>query len=263
MKDHPSLVFPDEVTPRLNGVLSYCRFKEIQTRANLLYAEKSLKEKGVPYVLAGDMAMRGYFPDYQRWIAGLGILVPASEHDTALAALSSMVNDKQVNIHKAWDNGVISRANGQLPCPEDLVFMALVSVYETIIRKGSLNNNPSLVLDINSLADLSEGLGHGLIWDNACLSGTEFQILFAEAVVGSVSRGVFAEEWPESSLSEKQLEKHFVDFLFKRDVIYGTKEHASSSRRLWISALTAGSNFGIVPSVMKKYLWNRYTLRHK
>ena len=145
MKSRQDLVFPAAVTPRLNGVLSYCRFKESQTRASISTISNSLKEKNIPFLLAGDMAMRGYFPDYQRWIGGLDILVPASEYDLALETLSSMVKDKQVNLHKAWDNSVMRKANGQLPCPEDLVFLALVDVYETIIRKGSLKNNLNLI----------------------------------------------------------------------------------------------------------------------
>ena len=263
MKSRQDLVFPAAVTPRLNGVLSYCRFKEIQTKASISTVSNSLKEKNITFLLAGDMAMRGYFPDYQRWIRGLDILVPASEYDLALETLSSMVKDKQVNLHKAWDDSVIRRANGQLPCPEDLVFMALVDVYETILRKGSLKNNLNLILDINKLDEKSGGLDHGIIWENACSAGVEFQVLFAEAVVGSVLRGVLPDNLPESSLSEKQLEKKYVDFLFKRDVIYGAGEAVSAVRKTIISALTAGSNAGIIPSVLKKYIWTLQILQHQ
>lgn len=263
MKSRQDLVFPAAVTPRLNGVLSYCRFKEIQTRASISTVSNSLKEKNIPFLLAGDMAMRGYFPDYQRWIGGLDILVPASEYNLALETLSSMVKDKQVNLHKAWDNSVMLKANGQLPCPEDLVFLALVDVCETIIRKGSLKNNLNLIVDINKLAEKSGGLDHGIIWENACSAGVEFQVLFAEAVVGSVLHGVLPDNLPESSLSEKQLEKKYVDFLFKRDVIYGAGEAVSAVRKTIISALTAGSNAGIIPSVLKKYIWKQYIHQHQ
>lgn len=263
MKSRQDLVFPAAVTPRLNGVLSYCRFKEIQTRASISTISNSLKEKNIPFLLAGDMAMRSYFPDYQRWISGLDILVPASEYNLALETLSSMVKDKQVNLHKAWDNSVMRKANGQLPCPEDLVFLALVDVYETIIRKGSLKNNLNLIVDINNLAEKSGGLDHGIIRENACSAGVEFQVLFAEAVVGSVLHGVLPDNLPESSLSEKQLEKKYVDFLFKRDVIYGAGEAVSAVRKTIISALTAGSNGGIIPSVLKKYIWKQYIHQHQ
>ena len=207
--------------------------------------------------------MRGYFPDYQRWIGGLDILVPASEYDLALETLSSMIKDKQVNILKAWDDGVIRRANGQLPCPEDLVFLALIDVYETILRKGSLKNNLNLIVDINKLAEKSGGLDHGIIWENACSAGVEFQVLFAEAVVGSVLHGVLPDNLPESSLSEKQLEKKYVDFLFKRDIIYRTGETKSFRRKLWVAVLTAGSNVGIIPSALKKYIWTLQILQHQ
>lgn len=263
MKRRQDLVFPDAITPRLNGVLSYCRFKEIQTRASISTISNSLKGKNIPFLLAGDMAMRGYFPDCQRWIGGLDILVPASEYNIASETLSSMVKDKQVNIHKAWDDSVMRRANGQLPCPEDLVFMALVDVYETIIRKGSLKNNLNLISDIKNLAELNGGLDHGIIWENARLAGVEFQVLFAEAAVGSVLHGVLSDNLPESFLSEKQLGKRYVDFLFKRDVIYGAEEPLSSRRRFWISALTAGSNAGIIPSALKKHIWRRHILKHR
>ena len=263
MKNRQDLVCPAAVTPRLNGVLSYCRFKEIQTRASISTVSNSLEGKNIPFVLAGDMAMRGYFPDFQRWIGGLDILVPDSEYNLAQETLSSLVKDKQVTIHKAWDNNVFLRANGQLPCPEDLVFMALVDVYETILRKGSLKNNLNLILDINKLSEKSGGLDHGIIWENACSAGVEFQVLFAEAVVGSVLHGVLPDNLPESSLSEKQLEKKYVDFLFKRDVIYGAGETVSAMRKTIISALTAGSNAGIIPSVLKKYIWKQYIHRHQ
>lgn len=263
MKSHKDLVFPAAVTPRLNGVLSYCRFKEIQTRASISTISNSLKEKNIPFLLAGDMAMRSYFPDYQRWISGLDILVPASEYDLTQETLSSMIKEKQVNVHKAWDDSVIRRANGQLPCPEDLVFLALVDVYETILRKGSLKNNLNLIVDINKLAEKSGGLDHGIIWENAYSAGVEFQVLFAVAVVGSVLHGVLPDNLPESSLSEKQLEKKYVDFLFKRDVIYGAGEAVSAVRKTIISALTAGSNAGIIPSVLKKYIWTLQILQHQ
>ena len=253
----------------LDNILREWDIDNTPIRTNLLIAllmkslSNSLKEKNIPFLLAGDMAMRGYFPDYQRWIGGLDILVPASEYDLALETLSSMVKDKQVNLHKAWDNSVMRRANGQLPCPEDLVFLALVDVYETIIRKGSLKNNLNLIVDINKLAEKSGGLDHGIIWENACSAGVEFQVFFAEAVVGSVLHGVLPDNLPESSLSEKQLEKKYVDFLFKRDVIYGAEEPLSSRRRFWISALTAGSNAGIIPSALKKHIWRRHILKHR
>ena len=263
MKRRQDLVFPDAVTPRLNGVLSFCRFKEMQTRASISTISNSLEENNIPFLLAGDMAMRGYFPDCQRWIGGLDILVPASEYDLALETLSSMIKEKQVNVHKAWDDSVIRRANGQLPCPEDLVFLALVDVYETIIRKGSLKNNLNLIIDINKLAEKNDGLDHGIIWENACSAGVEFQVLFAEAAVGSVLHGVLPDNLPESSLSEKQLEKKYVDFLFKRDVIYGAGETVSAMRKTIISALTAGSNAGIIPSVLKKYIWKQYIHQHQ
>jgi hypothetical protein len=263
MKKRQDLVFPDSVIPRLNGVLSYCRFKEIQTRAVLSNAANLLKEKNIPYLLTGDMAMRSYFPDYQRWISGLDILVPASEYDLTQKTLSSMVKDKQVNLHKAWNDSLMRRANGQLPCPEDLVFMDLVDIYETILRKGSLKNNLNLILDINKLAEKSGGLDHGIIWENACSAGVEFQVLFAEAVVGSVLNGVLPDNLPESSLSEKQLEKKYVDFLFKRDIIYRTGETKSSGRKLWVAVLTAGSNVGIIPSALKKYIWTLQILQHQ
>ena len=48
MKSRQDLVFPAAVTPRLNGVLSYCRFKEIQTRASISTVSNSLKEKNIP-----------------------------------------------------------------------------------------------------------------------------------------------------------------------------------------------------------------------
>lgn len=263
MKNRQDFVFPAAVTPRLNGVLSYCRFKEIQTRASISTISNSLKGKNIPFLLAGDMAMRGYFPDCQRWIGGLDILVPDSEYNLALETLSSLVKDKQVTIHKAWDNNVFLRANGQLPCPEDIVFMGLVDVYETIIRKRSLSNNLNIVLDIKHLAELKGGLDHGIIWENAHSVGAEFQVLFAEMVVNSVLNGVFPEKEPESVITEKQLERKYVDFLFKRDVLYGAGGRDASNRRVWISALTAGSNIGIVPSAMKKYIWRRYILHHK
>lgn len=263
MKRRQDLVFPETVAPRLNGVLSYCRFKEMQTRASLSNISSVLKEKNLQFVLAGDMAMRGYFPSYQRWVGGLDIIVPPSEYDLASETLSTFVKDKQVSIHKVWDSGVFRRANEHLPCPEDMVFMALVDVYETIIRKGGLGDNLNLIMDIKQLAELEGGLDQEIIWENARSAGAEFQFFFAENVVGTVLDGVFAGNYPASFLSEKQLERKYIDFLFKKDILYGAGGSGSSCRRFWTSVLTAGSNKGLVPSALKKCIWRRYILRYQ
>ena len=68
MKTRPDLKFPGNIIPRLNGVLSYSRFKNLRSEVILDRLVKSFKDKGIHFKVAGDMAMRSLFPEKPWWV---------------------------------------------------------------------------------------------------------------------------------------------------------------------------------------------------
>ncbi|MBR5176079.1 MAG: hypothetical protein IKW89_09150 [Bacteroidales bacterium] len=237
MKSLPDLSFPSALIPRLNGVLSYCRFKNLHIETILNDIINLFKNNSITYNLLGDWAMKGLRPEYPRWINSIDILVPVSEYDHAAEEALSIKSDTEVNIIQSLHDGF---------SPETLVFFALLNLYERLLDGQSIKSCITTFIDINYLYSLNKGFDTGIIMTLANKYNRVFQVALISRVVDSVMPGLFNNQWQEPcSLSRRTLKKRLVDFLYRRDVLSGTDN----------IILKEGTRRGLIPSVIKHLIW--------
>ena len=247
MKTRPDLRFPGIVAPRFNGVLSYSRFKNLRTEAIFHDITKLFKDKGLRFIVIGDMAMRSFCPEHPWWIDSIDILVPEEERDSAIKATASIENGDILNIHTAYYP--VSEAVFNRSCPEDLAFFSLVNLYDNLIEGQSLDNCLTSLLSIKYLVKSKEAFDPGIVMNNAEFSNKGFQVSLASGAVASLFPGLLPDQLVEMpDLSARIIRKRLVNFLFRRDVMSKTGEK--------------GLIRGNTPSVVKYLIW-RYLKRGK
>ena len=247
MKTRPDLRFPGIVAPRFNGVLSYSRFKNLRTEAIFHDIIKLFKDKGLRFIVIGNMAMRSFCPDHPWWIDSIDILVPEEERDSAIKTASSMENGDILNIHSTYYP--VSEAVFKRSCPEDMAFFSLVDLYENLIGGQSLDNCLTSLLSIKYLVKSKEDFDAGIVLENALFSNKSFQVSLASKAIAALLPGLVPDQLVEMpDLSGRLLRKHLVNFLFRRDILSKTGEK--------------GIIRGNTPSALKYLIW-RYLKRGK
>ena len=239
MKTRPNLSFPASLTPRLNGVLSYCRFKNLKIETTLNEVVSSLKNNSINFTLLGDWAMKSLRPEYPRWINNIEILVPAEEYEKALGVITPIKSDVGIYIHQSLD-GDFSL--------ENLLFFTLRGLYTNLLSGQSIESLVTVFDDIKYIYSSKEGIDYEKVWDKAKLYGREFEISLAAKVAADVAPGIFPDQWPELSISGRRLRKRVTDFRFRRDVLSKTDS----------KILKEGTRRGLIPSVIKLLIW-RFT----
>lgn len=267
MKTRPVLEFPQTVSPRLNGVLSFCRFQNLKREAHYKKISTALVKEGItPMILKGG-AMKVYRPDFPRWMNDIDLLVQADDYDKAIDIAVSlgygrmMVTDHSVDLHlpdsdeglldihkhlemftgreEVLNDGFFARAvekkffssNGLLPSPEDMVFVSLVNFFKNMEKDQTPESSLTTFFDLKFMVGQKAEFDWNVVRENSRLSGAEFQVMIASKIVGSVLKGVFPEGWTDSfEISRKELKKQLVDFLYKRDVLAASRESFSETK---------------------------------
>lgn len=240
MKTRPDLSFPGIVAPRFNGVLSYSRFKNLRTEAIFHDIIKLFKDKGLRFIVIGDMAMRSFCPEHPWWIDSIDIIVPEEDRNSAIKATASIENGDILNIHTAYYP--VSEAVFNRSCPEDQAFFSLVNLYDNLIEGQSLDNCLSSLLSVKYLFKSKEAFDPGIVLENALFSNKSFQVSLASGAVASLFPGLLPDQLVEMpDLSARIIRKRLVNFLFRRDVMSKTGE--------------MGLIRGNTPSVLKYLIW--------
>ena len=256
MKTRPELAFPASVTPRLQGVLSFCRFQNLKREAHFKRIGAAFNEAGIPFAILKGGAMKVYRPDFPRWMNDIDVIVPVGDFDRALQIARDlgygdpMPTDHSVDlripgsdeglldIHRQLDlftgkeenynEGLFARASevpmfsirGLLPSREDMVFIALVNLYKNLAKNQTPESSLTTFYDIRYLLDLQPGFDWDIVRDSARQTGTEFQVCYASSVISSVLPGLFPEDLLRAgSLSKKEFSDQVAAFLFRRDVV--------------------------------------------
>ena len=267
MKTRPELKFPASLTPRLTGVLSFCRFQNLKREAHFCKLGAALREQGIPFLILKGGAMKVYRPDFPRWMNDIDLLVPAAEYDRATTIALDLgygdpmptdhsmdlrlpgSNEGLLDIHKhlemftgkeeSLNDGLFSRAlerelfsvRGLLPCPEDMVFISLVNLYKNMAKNQTPESSVTSFFDLKYLTGLKDGFDFDIVLEDARISGGEFEILYAATVAEAVVPGLFPDGWLEKmELPAKSFKKHLIDFLFKRDVLAQSRDAFAGTR---------------------------------
>ena len=261
MKTRPELRFPASLTPRLTGVLSFCRFQNLKREAHFCKLGMALRERGIPFLILKGGAMKVYRPDFPRWMGDIDLLVPAADYDRATQAATDLgygdpmptdhsmdlrlpgSDEGLLDIHKhlemftgkeeALNVGLFARAldrnlfavRGLLPCPEDMVFIALVNLYKNLAKNQTQESSLTSFFDLKYLISLKGDFDINIVLEDARVSGGAFEVLFVSKLAESVVPGLFPTGWMEKmEIPGKAFKKHFIDYLFKRDVLARSRD---------------------------------------
>jgi hypothetical protein len=261
MKIHPELKFPAAMIPRLNGVLTFCRFQNLKKEAHLCRLGKLFAARDIPFVEMQGGAMKVYRPDFPRWMADIDIMVPEDKYASAVdIATSSGYSSAMFTSHSvdvslpdseeslldihchlemmtgkeaAFNEGLFSRASevnvfsvrGLLPCPEDMVFISLVNLFKNISKKSSEESCLTSFYDLQYLVGLKKDFDWELILENARLTASEFQTYVSSLHISRVLPGLLPDSFMNpGSLGKKRIERGAVDFIFRRNITSGARD---------------------------------------
>jgi len=267
MKTRPALNFPAAVTPRLNGVLSFCRFQNLKREAHFSKVGETLRKEGIPFAILKGGAMKVYRPDFPRWMNDIDMIVPSDKYERAVDVVMSMGYDKPmatdhsvdlhlpgsdeglIDIHKhlemftgnedSLNDRLFARAEerdifstiGYLPGREDMVFISLVNFYKNISKNQTRESSLTTFYDIKYLLAGKADFDYSIIKENARITGGEFQVLYASKLIDAVVPGLIPESFVDSiKLSNKEFKRQFIDFLFRRDVLSNARDMVKETK---------------------------------
>ena len=261
------LVLPPRVGPRLKGVLQFCRFQNLKKEAHFSKVAKALGLAGIPALILKGGAMKVYRPDFPRWMNDIDFLVPAADYERAVSIARDlgygdpMVTDHSVDLripgsgeglldihrqlelgtgkenalnevlfHRAWKRKIFS-ADGLLPCPEDMVFIALVNFYNNMERRQTPESSATTFFDIRFLVESTPSFRWEIVRDNARLTGTGFQLALASRVVSAYLEDLIPEDLWLPAPGRERAYRNFIDaFFFHRDVLSTARDSFAETR---------------------------------
>jgi len=213
LHEHPELTPSPYAGPRLKGLVSYFRFKNLETLAHFSKIGRVLNEAGLTPLIFKGAAMKFLRPGLSRPMGDVDILVPAARFDEAVKlcrklgytgrrvshAINLMTPEGRytVDIHHsffpgrgmppAFQQGLWARASRKqafgvdvwLPSYEDLFFLVLVNLTRNLREKSSLAGLFYALFDCRFLFHAKAGFDWGLVRANAGLTGMEIEVRLA------------------------------------------------------------------------------------
>lgn len=254
MKEHPELVFPPYVGPRLSGLLNYYKFRNIKLISQFRKICGSLREEGIDFVALKGGAMKHLRPDLSRVMSDIDILIPEKHYrkagiiagrlgyechrdahsiDLHVPGSQDGVMDIHRYIHMGTgrernvNDGIFARAvkaevfgvEGYIPCHEDLAFVTLVNLTRNIMDKTSSEGLIFSFFDIHYLACSKKGFDWNLVLDDAVRSGSAHQAAFAAMFLNSVVPGLVPERLFEAYASGPGMDDFRALVVLKRYVL--------------------------------------------
>lgn len=246
MKTHPELVFPDKVVPRLQGVLTFCRFQYLKLASDVARVMKTLEQNQIATLVIKGGAMKVYRPDFPRWMSDIDIVVPEKDFHVATDLIKQLgfdplyrphsidmrtpgTNEGVIDLHHFIKTGTGSSAElndyifsralpGRLfsseclvPCREDMVFVLLVNYFDNILNKTSSENMATLFFDIKYLVDLEQSFDWEAVKDNARRTGTVERLYILGNLADDIAPGVLP-----TGFLEEEADKDAVSGLYRR-----------------------------------------------
>lgn len=110
MKAHPELSFPTYVGPRLNGLIKYYRFQNVNLISHFSKLVKEYKKTGADIMIIKGGAMRHLRPDYPRIMSDMDIVIDRKHFNLILDITKKLDGYKlsdamhSVDIHYKSDN---------------------------------------------------------------------------------------------------------------------------------------------------------------
>ena len=254
MKTHPELSFPEEVLPRLKGVLTYCRFQNLKLYSHFARIGGKLNSLHIPFVILKGGAMKVYRPDFPRWMGDIDLLVRDQDFTKAGHATEELgfspfrcahswdfhvkdTDESAVDLHRyiqmntgkesSLNEGLYARSSkvtvatceALLPSREDMVFITLVNLYRNLSDKTSTGSVFNAFIDLQYFLDNAVGFNWDIVRDNARRTGTDIQVCLSAAFVSSLLPDLFPEEFLSGWMDKEESERNCVELLYQREII--------------------------------------------
>lgn len=202
MKAHPELTLPEYVKPRLEGLLTYYRFYNMQTLARFPDLGRALNRAGIPVLVFKGLAMKLLRPELPRVMEDVDFIVPEKKFPEAVHIAESagfkhkLARDTDhstdmihrdgkclIDIHKHPNLKYGSKISACLfnrakkinaygvdafiPCHEDMVFITLINLLSNLVEKTSIKGVLYGLFDYTYLVESKTDFNWDIVIDNA------------------------------------------------------------------------------------------------
>lgn len=282
MKRHPGLKFTSYEGPRLKGLLSFYRFRNLKTISHYTKIGKALNKEGIEPVILKGGAMKFLRPELPRVMNDIDILVPEKDFmKSADIAVTLGYEYKKIDAHsidlhekdsedgaldlhrflnmdtgleKNFLEGLFKRARCEIvfgvrtyvPLDEDLMFITLVNLARNLRDKTSQAGLLYSLFDCKFLLENNPDFNWELVKSNAKKTGTEVQMNFAIKFIDKISGNVLPEEIKKHMPFEKETNDYSNMVMFNR---FYLEEIRTKCRAMRISEV-----------IKKPSLWADYLL---
>ncbi len=258
LKMHPELHCPESIRPRLNGLLSYCRFQYLQLVGQFGTYCHALEAEGIRFLVMKGGAMKALRPDFPRWMGDIDLLVPEEDFRKAAqiaaqAGFTLFHSIHSIDLKKDGRNvldvhqfvmmhtgkerlanpGFFARATpmrvfsvqAMMPSREDLLFMTLINLGRNLAGGASKDSILYSFFDVQFMLEPQEGrtFDWQIVRDVAKLTGSATLLVIAAQFLNAVIPGLVPEkELPE--VSDTELEKKWIWTRYWREILHPERD---------------------------------------
>ncbi|MDR2669597.1 MAG: nucleotidyltransferase family protein [Desulfovibrio sp.] len=226
MHDHPELRFSEYVAPRLQGLIRFYRFANVETLSRFANVGKALNAANIPLLIFKGAAMKALRPDLARPMGDVDILV-RPEHLAATVRICEKLGlhdartgsahavdmhtadgKSAVDVHSAviesakgtsaFHRDLFTRARSAtafgvevlLPAHEDLYFLAVANLTKNLREKTSIHGLFYALFDCRFLPADKPGFDWSLVRDDAREAGVEFEVRLGVDFMNTLVPGI-------------------------------------------------------------------------
>lgn len=262
MKDHPELRFTPYEEPRLNGLLKFYRFKNLEIISHFTKIGKELNKVGIPFMLLKGGAMKHLRPDLPRVMGDTDILVDYNKFFKALDAIEKIgyknLYERKRIIHaadlhyKESEDGIcdlhryIYMSTGYerninkdlfararqvkafgvdvlIPSNEDMLFIALVNLAKNLRDATSKAGILYAIYDCKFLVETKPNFDWNIVIENAKKTKTEVQAGFALRFINNIASHILPESLRQINLFEKDIKDYCTVLMYNRFYLHNIR----------------------------------------
>jgi hypothetical protein len=265
MHDHPELRFSEYVAPRLQGLIRFYRFANVETLARFAGIGKALNAAGIPLLLFKGAAMKALRPGLARPMGDVDILV-RPEHLAATVRICEKFGLRDaltgsahavdmhtadgksaLDVHSAviesakdtssFHRNLFSRARPVtafgvrvlLPAHEDLYFLVLANLTKNLRGKTSIHGLFYALFDCRFLPGDKPGFDWSLVRGDAREADVEFDVRLAAEFMNALAPGIVPDAGRHFPLTAK-LEDYCNRLIFEDEYLRERREACRAIR---------------------------------
>jgi hypothetical protein len=248
MKMHPELTFSEYTKPRLEGLLNYYRFYNMQTLAHFPDLGKALNRAGIPILVFKGLAMKLLRPELPRVMEDIDFIVPKKKYAEAVHIAEKagfdhhlaqdtkhsadlIHHDKKclIDIHKCPNLKYGLNISAQLftrakkinaygvdvliPCNEDMVFVTLTNLLNNLIGKTSIRGVLYGLFDYTYLVNKTN-FNWDTVINNARKTKTVFDIRLALEIIEHLVPGIMPQGLEKTAQFASKLSSYCTKLIY-------------------------------------------------